>query len=302
MEIKPIDFNPPTEEAPEILLPVRSSVFADRADRFDALAANHKLADWLRFLGHLTRAQHEAIQSLPELPSIPAAALELAREHHMPPLNATAAERPAIWRDVLRQVIAALLPHAPEASVPLLTTLAAADDIRLEALADGLLHGEPDPAAAGELPLVAAALQVVFTAQAARLDATQLQKLDTLGVCPCCGSLPVASLVRLGAAVNNLRYLHCSLCNTEWNVPRATCTACGGDKGLAQHQIEGSNGAMRAETCDSCKSYLKIAYQEKDPRIDPVADDLATLALDLLVDEAGYGRSGPNLLLVNAAG
>ena len=39
-----------------------------------------------------------------------------------------------------------------------------------------------------------------------------------------------------------------------------------------------------------------------DPRIDPVADDLATLALDLLVDEAGYGRSGPNLLLVNAAG
>ena len=302
MEIKPIDFNPPTEEAPEILLPVRSSVFADRADRFDALAANHKLADWLRFLGHLTRAQHEAIQSLPELPSIPAAALELAREHHMPPLNATAAERPAIWRDVLRQVIAALLPHAPEASVPLLTTLAAADDIRLEALADGLLHGEPDPAAAGELPLVAAALQVVFTAQAARLDATQLQKLDTPGVCPCCGSVPVASLVRLGVAVNNLRYLHCSLCNTEWNVPRATCTACGGDKGLAQHQIEGSNGAMRAETCDSCKSYLKIAYQDKDPRIDPVADDLATLALDLLVDEAGYGRSGPNLLLVNAAG
>lgn len=302
MEIKPIDFNPPTEEAPEILLPVRSSVFADRADRFDALAANHKLADWLRFLGHLTRAQHEVIQSLPELPSIPAAALELAREHHMPPLNATAAERPAIWRDLLRQVIAALLPHAPEASVPLLTTLAAADDIRLEALADGLLHGEPDPAAAGELPLVAAALQVVFTAQAARLDATQLQKLDTPGVCPCCGSLPVASLVRLGAAVNNLRYLHCSLCNTEWNVPRATCTACGGDKGLAQHQIEGSNGAMRAETCDSCKSYLKIAYQDKDPRIDPVADDLATLALDLLVDEAGYGRSGPNLLLVNAAG
>ena len=81
-----------------------------------------------------------------------------------------------------------------------------------------------------------------------------------------------------------------------------TLGACGGDKGLAQHQIEGSDGRMRAETCDSCKSYLKIAYQEKDPRIDPVADDLATLALDLLVDEAGYGRSGPNLLLVNAAG
>ena len=34
---------------------------------------------------------------------------------------------------------------------------------------------------------------------------------------------------------------------------------------------------------------------------EPVADDLATLALDLLVDEAGYSRSGPNLLLIGAA-
>ena len=55
--------------------------------------------------------------------------------------------------------------------------------------------------------------------------------------------------------------------------------------------------AVRAETCDACKSYLKIVYQEKGP-VDPVADDLATLTLDILVDEAGYARSGPNLLLV----
>lgn len=302
METKPISFNPPTEEAPAILLPVAGSVFAERAERFATLAEGHKLADWLHFLGRLARAQHDALQALPELPPLPAAALEQARQHHMPPLNATAAERPAVWREVLRQLIAALLPHAPAGSVPLLGGLATADDIRLEALADGLLHGEPDPAAAGELPLVAAALQVVFTARAAHLDAAQLQKLDTPGVCPCCGSLPVISIVRLSPAVNNLRYLHCSLCNTEWNVPRATCAACGGDKGLALQQIDGSDGKVRAETCDGCKSYLKIVYQEKDPRVDPVADDLATLALDLLVDEAGYGRSGPNLLLVNAAG
>jgi FdhE protein len=47
----------------------------------------------------------------------------------------------------------------------------------------------------------------------------------------------------------------------------------------------------------ACKSYLKIVYAEK-AAVDPVADDLATLALDILVDEAGYSRSGPNLLLV----
>lgn len=302
METKPINFEAPTEEAPVILLPVATSVFAERAARFASLAESHKLADWLDFLGHLTRAQHDALQSLPELPPISAAALERAQQHHMPPIDSTAAERPPVWRDVLRQIISALVPHAPEGSLPLLTGLAETDDIRLEALADGLLHNEPDPAAAGELSLVAAALQVVFTARAARLDATQLQKLDTPGVCPCCGSLSVGSIVRLGSAVNNLRYLHCSLCNTEWNVARATCTTCGGDKDVGLQQIEGSNGAVRAETCDGCKSYLKIVYQDKDPRVDPVADDLATLALDLLVDEAGYSRSGPNLLLVNAAG
>ncbi|MCP5267834.1 MAG: formate dehydrogenase accessory protein FdhE [Zoogloeaceae bacterium] len=302
MDTKPINFNPPTEEAAPILLPVAGSIFAERAARFTALANHHKLADWLTFLGHLTRAQHDALLSLPELPLPSANALEQARQHHMPPLNATAAERPAQWRDTLRQLIGTLLPHAPERSVTLLSELAAADDIRLESLADGLLHGEPDPSAAGELPLVAAALQVVWTAQAARLDATHLQKLDTPGVCPCCGSLPVASIVRISSGINNLRYLHCSLCNTEWNVPRATCASCNSDKGLAQQQIDGSDGKIRAETCDECKSYLKIAYQEKDPRIDPVADDLASLSLDLLVDEAGYSRSGPNLLLVNAAG
>ncbi len=82
---------------------------------------------------------------------------------------------------------------------------------------------------------------------------------------------------------------------------RATCTACDTDKEVAYQQLERegvSKGAVRAETCDSCKSYLKIVYQEKDPRVDPVADDLATLALDMLVDEAGYSRSGPNLLLI----
>jgi len=301
-ETTAFDLNPPTDAIAAILLPVTASVFGERAARFDTLAEGHKLADWLHFLGRLTRAQHDALQSLPPLPPESPAALALAQQHHMPPLNATAAERPAVWRDVLRTLVAAVLPQAPVASRERLADLAAADDVRLEALADGLLHGAPDPAAAGELPLVAAALQVIWTARAAALDAAHLHKLDAPGVCPCCGSLPVASIVRLSPGINNLRYLHCSLCNSEWHVPRATCTACAGDKEMSLHQIEGSGAGIQAESCDACKSYLKIAYQEKDPRIDPVADDLATLALDLLVDEAGYGRSGPNLLLTNAAG
>jgi FdhE protein len=36
--------------------------------------------------------------------------------------------------------------------------------------------------------------------------------------------------------------------------------------------------------------------QEKDANIDPMADDLNSLALDMMVDEKGYSRTGPNLL------
>lgn len=310
MDIKPIDFQAPTEEAPAFLLPVKRTVFAERARRFDALAQGHSLQDWLRFLGHLSAAQHRALQALPQLPLPADAALEQAQQHGMPPLNATSYARPEIWRDVIKQIATALAAdspeNSPEAARAMLLALCETPAATLEKLADDLLKGNPDPRDAAELTIVAAALQVVWTALAAQLPAAALQRLDTPGVCPCCGSLPVASIVRLSPAVNNLRYLHCTLCNTEWNVPRATCTACDTDQSVAYQQLEGESvknpGAMRAETCDSCKSYLKIAYQEKDPLVDPVADDLATLALDLLVDEAGYSRSGPNLLLIGGAG
>ena len=301
MHSQPIDFQPPAAEAAPFLLPARATVFAERADRFAALARGHSLGDWLDFLGQLTRAQHAALQALPELPLPDARTLAQARSHGMPPLNASSLAHPAIWRDVLRQLATALGPDdAPAAARDTLAVLAAAADAQLEALAATLLAGALQAGDSAALPFVAAALQVVFTAQASQLAASQLQTLDAHGVCPCCGSLPVASVVRLGAAIDNLRYLHCSLCNSEWNVPRAVCTACATDKGVALHEIAGSNGAVRAETCDSCRSYLKIVYQEKDAQVDPVADDLATLALDMLVDEAGYERAGPNLLLTGA--
>ncbi len=300
MQTQPIDFHPPAEEAAPILLPVMASLFADRAARFDALASGHSLGDWLSFLGQLSRAQQAALNALPELALPDAATLEQARTHGMPPLDP--ATRPVAWRDALRQIADQLAADAPAAAREIFAVLLAASDDELEKLADALLSGEPTTEQAAQLPFIGAALQVAYTRLASQLDASQLQALDAHGVCPCCGSLPVASVVRLGAAINNLRYLHCSLCNSEWNVPRAVCTTCGSDKELSLQEIEGAKGTVRAECCDGCKSYLKIVAQEKDPHVDPVADDLATLALDMLADEAGYERAGPNLLLMGAYG
>ncbi|MDD5250109.1 MAG: formate dehydrogenase accessory protein FdhE [Rhodocyclaceae bacterium] len=292
-------------EPPRIIAPA-ATLFAARARRFAQLAEDHALGDWLRFLALLTQAQHEAFAAIPPL-SLPAAeALERARRHAMPPVPALHWQRDGAWRAALRRITAALADAAvPQAVRQSCARLEAAPEAALEALAGQVLRNEPYDADTALLPLVAAALQVYWTALAAALGAAHLAALDVHGLCPCCGSPPVASVVRSAPDMNNLRYLHCALCNTEWNFVRIKCAACDSTTQIAYRNLEGSPlpnaAAVRAETCDNCMSYLKILYQAKAPDGDPVADDLATLALDLLVDEAGYARAGPNLLFVSGS-
>jgi formate dehydrogenase maturation protein FdhE len=57
----------------------------------------------------------------------------------------------------------------------------------------------------------------------------------------------------------------------------------------AQH---GVLAAPRTECCGECGHYLKIVDMGEDARVEPVADDLATGALDLLVSETGLLRHG----------
>jgi FdhE protein len=301
MSSQPIEFMTPPAEAAFVLLPVRATVFAERAERFKTLASGHSLADWLNFIGQLTAAQDALLQSLPPLTLPPAETLAQAHTHGMPPLNVSALARPALWRELIPQLVDALSPHAPAAAQSALAALRNTSAERLERMAEALLDGHPAAEDLPHLPFVAAALQVVWTALASQLEASSIKLLEPKGICPCCGSLPVASIVRTSSGVNNLRYLHCSLCNSEWNLARAACSSCATDKRVSLQQIDGSDGAVRAECCDACHSYLKIMTQEKAPAVDPVADDLASLALDLLVDESGYARSGPNLFLLGGA-
>lgn len=299
--LQPGQIEAPASEPPRILAPARKTGFAERARRFAELAENHSLGDWLRFLGRLSEAQHEALQAFPAVPLPDAAALERHRRHSMPPLPAQTWPRDPAWRAALSSIIDALLPEAPAAARTALTQLKASAADAIELLADRVLRTELYGEHAAALPYVAAALQAYWTHMAASLGtdgSDGIAPIDVPGVCPCCGFLPVASIVRSSGEIAGLRYLHCALCNTEWNLVRVKCAACDATEGVAYQQIEGSNGSSRAETCDSCKSYLKIFYQDKAPAADAVADDLATLALDILVDEAGYTRCGPNLLLV----
>jgi FdhE protein len=299
------DTVPNTSEPPRIFAPP-ASLFADRARRFAALAEGHALGDWLRFMGRLAEAQHRARQNLATIALPEAAALARARSHGMPPLPAQHLARDPVWRQILAQLAVALSIDAPAPVRDALDLLQSAPPAALEALADRVLRTELYGEDATLLPFVAAALQVYWTAMAGALGETGIPPLDVPGVCPCCGSLPVASVLRNAGEVSRLRYLHCSLCNTEWNLVRVKCAACDSTAGIAYRELEGSvpvsARAMRAETCDECRSYLKILDLEQAPGGDPVADDLASLTLDLLLDEAGYARAGPNLLFVPGDG
>jgi len=285
-------------DAPRVLAPDAQDVFAHRARRFAQLAEGHPLGDYLRFMGRLAQAQQKALDAMPAVPVPDDAHESQSRQHGMPLVPAQSWPRDAAWRGALRAILNGVAPHANEAAAATLKALGAFDDAALEALADRVLRTELYGEHADKLPFVAAALQVYWTRLAARLGAA-VQPLDVPGVCPCCGALPAVSVIGASPELPGLRYLHCSLCGTEWHMTRAQCTACdAGESAVAYQHIEGDKGLVQAETCDVCKSYLKLVRRDKDASADPVADDLATLALDILVDESGFSRSGPNLLLV----
>lgn len=297
--IQPGEIPKATGEPPRVIAPSVTNVFGHRAHRFERLAQGHALGDYLRFMGQLAGAQQAALDAMADLPLPDEAAQSQSRQHGMPLVPAQSWPRAADWRKALSAILARLAPDANEVAAQTLQSLQRLDDDALEGLAERVLRTELYGAQADKLPFVAAALQVLWTKLAAQLGAQAIAPLDIAGVCPCCGSLPAISVIGACADVPGLRYLHCSLCNTEWNVTRAQCTVCDGPENqVAYEEIEGGSGLVQAETCAVCKSYLKIVRRDKDTAVDPAADDLATLALDILVDEAGFARSGPNLLLV----
>jgi FdhE protein len=292
-------------QSPRIVLPTNAQRYAERASRFETLANGHPMAEYLRLMAHVARAQDATLPAR-AAPPVADALLDASRQYGMPPLAAQSYERGAAWRADLRDIVAAVRRFAGDGVRDALARLAAFDDDALEVLAERLIAGTTLDADAAFVPFVGAALQVHFSRLAATLAPGDVEKCDVATVCPVCAMRPVASVLRIGPQ-NGLRYLHCALCETEWNLPRVQCSSCNTDKALAYLSIEqeGLNAAdalAKAETCGECNSYLKIFNQDKDAFVDPVADDLATLALDVLVDEQGFARSGPNLLFHPGSG
>lgn len=286
-------------EPPAFLLPDAKSPFADRAARFDALAAaGAGEPAFMQLMGDLARAQQVALDSHPKALLPDAAHLERCHLHGLPPLGTDGPLGPA-WRGAL-QVIASNMSRAgiPDAARRTLQNLANTDAGELDVQASRLLSLDYPALDAATVPFLGAALQVHWVVRAAALGTSGIRKLDVPHVCPVCGSPPVAGVLRIGVPVPGTRYLHCVLCATDWHLPRGSCSQCESSGKLAYYHIEHSSDTVKAEACDECRGYIKSLNQEKDPLADPVADDLATLPLDILLDESGYQRATPNFFFV----
>ena len=281
-----------------IRLPQPASLFADRAARLAQKAEGNPIGDYLRFLARLVRAQQQAagtVQTAAPDPTL----IAQAQAHSMPLLPAASHVDPA-WHGVLDQLLGALgdAAEVPEALRPTLQALRTLPGKDRDALARrvlmGLLTGPGDLAAA---PLVAAALQVTFADRASRLQESDVPHTDPATICPVCGMPPVAGVLRIGGREAGLRYLHCGTCCTEWHMVRVKCTHCESTQGVHYQGVEGGGDTVLAETCNACHTYRKLVNQEKDPLAEPLADDLATLMLDLLMGETPFARASLNPLL-----
>ena len=155
--------------APWLKLPA-ASPFAARAQRLEALAADHALADYLRFVAALCRAQHEAYALLPAAVPPSAATLERCRIHAMPPLDAANLARDAAWHPALKHILSAVSAQAAAPARAAIERLGALDAPALAAVAGGLLRHDGENLDRAAAPFVAAALQVYGHRLAAALD------------------------------------------------------------------------------------------------------------------------------------
>lgn len=279
---------------PLAILPRPDRLFATRADRFAHLAEGSRLAPYLRFMADLTRAQAQLAGSLPPVASLSPDRVALARASRMPPID-----RHALLDDAgLAATLDALIAAARAIEMPAPARLAlealadAAPEDRRWLVANVLDDAIPADSVAPHL-FVAAAVQLHLARLAATLDTGDLVAIRT-GVCPACGGKPASSVVTGVMGAEGARYAACAGCQTLWNEVRVKCLSCGSTKGIAFQSVDdGTGGAqVKAETCDTCGTWVKQMDQHKNPSLDPIADDVASLGLDALMRDGRWRRGG----------
>jgi FdhE protein len=258
--------------APYVVLPRLEVVFAARAARLRALAQGHATGPWLEALAAVCEAQHaaigapargEALRAIVTALGARATALPLAGREALAVIDGASTDQHAAWG----------------------AWVDGGDD------AEGVESVEPG-AAVGLF--VAAALQVEHTARATAMQPAAIARAPV--DCPVCRAPAAAGVV---TGDTKTRYLACSRCSTAWNRARVQCVTCAAPASRLQYLAveEGRAPGVKAEACSGCRTYVKLFYEEDRAGVEPLADDAATLGLDLRMGEDGWARGGANPLI-----
>lgn len=281
-------------EAPFVVPPDPLMLFGTRARRLETLAGSNPFAAFLRFMAVVAHGQDAVLAQLPPMRS-PAGPAGNGPARPLLDRRSILAEEdwPVALQSLAGRLAAASMPGKAETA---LRSLMARPGDEMTALASRALDRRFAEEEAAEALFLVAALQTVWTRKAGIVPVNAIAPREA-PVCPVCGAIPVASLVPGAGHRQGLRFLVCSLCASQWRHVRIKCTVCGGTKGIAYHGIAGQDGPAKAETCPECRAYTKIIYAEKDAESEPVADDLGSLSLDVLMNDGGWRRAYPNPFL-----
>ncbi|MCI2008253.1 MAG: formate dehydrogenase accessory protein FdhE [Acetobacter peroxydans] len=293
-DIVPLDKRTPGVAVIEpLIFPDLERLYARRAAKLRALT-NEDQEDYILlnkeyflFLSHLVDGQKEIVlQSLLSAADV-ATIRALAADHYRDEQLAERLEALTVWQTAYAQLVEYLTPHLkPSIASDLAADLEKRDVLSGQAAL--LLRGEYDQVDPGQAVLLWAALSVCW-AQAMH----QHKVVDGIGRathCPCCGALPVASLV-LGGDREGLRYLQCSLCETRWHRVRGVCVNCHSSADIQYYMLY-EKSPVQAEACGTCNTFIKMFRLDYDPELEAVSQNLIDQFLDGLVEQEGFVRLG----------
>jgi FdhE protein len=195
-------------------------------------------------------------------------------------------------------LLAWLQQNAPAALAATLSERQASDRFHWRTVIERYLHHQLDDEGGLETFIAEVVIQP-FAEYVARSGATRSSEIgNSQSRCISCGGPPVLGVLR-EEGHGAKRTLLCGLCLTERDYLRVLCPACGEQRFDALPVYTADQfGHVRIEACDTCRTYLKTIDLTKDGTAVPVADDLASVSLDLWARDRGYQRLRPNLLRI----
>jgi FdhE protein len=197
-----------------------------------------------------------------------------------------------------QRIVAALKPYRPDAA-PALAGATSPEKLDLVDLAMHALAGQPHAihekadSLGLDVSLTSSVLWLTLFPSLVSIRSALEPSLRAAawnrGYCPACGSYPKLGEFR---GLEQIRWLRCGLCAAQWELSRLRCPYCDNrdHQRLGYLHVQGEEGKYRAATCDQCRRYTKMC-STLTPMTPPqvLANDLATVHLDLLAADRGYG-------------